>query len=176
MRIVFLGLVAYTAGLVLHAGPVAGRGPDAESAVPVTVVAAVKPATVRAGDPIAVEITVTNGLKGEIVHTTFGLTPTDWHGETANVWLMDIHRDGVKRTLFLARPRIDAPKTVAGTAGHRIPPGKSLTIRTDARKWTIDGDWKPGRYEVTARVDGLAADGGRCRLSVQSAPFQFEIQ
>ena len=56
-----------------------------------------------------------------------------------------------------------------------IEPGKTLVIRTDARKWKLRGGWLPGRYKAWVRVDGLTIDR-YSQLSVTSDPFEFEIK
>ncbi len=147
-----------------------------QQAIPVTVTGEVRPAAVKQGEPIALAATIRNGLKGPIGYSTFSLKPNGWNGETVSLTLVDVYRNGETRSLFLEHPKVDVPRELAGMAWHRIEAGKSLTVTTDARKWKIVDGWKPGKYKVTVRVERLTADNGRCLLSVQSAPFEFEIR
>ncbi|MBC8869321.1 MAG: hypothetical protein H8E44_07875 [Planctomycetes bacterium] len=135
----------------------------------------VTPPVVKVGEPIPLTVTVSNGLGVPVFHSTFALKPNDWNGETHNVSLVDIYRDGKESNLHLARPEINVPHLVAGIGRTGVEPGKSLQIETDARKWKLRDGWLPGRYEVTVRVDGLEIDP-YYRLSVLSGPFEFEIQ
>ena len=143
--------------------------------IPVVVRGEVKPAVVEAGKPIRLTVTVTNGLGGSIRFPTYRLGPTDWNGETVNVSLVDIYRDGQRRGLFLKRPAVRPPIKIAGMASYEIKPKQSLVVRTDARKWTLRDAWLPGRYKVTVRIDRLTLDHYAV-LSVTSDPFVFEIK
>jgi hypothetical protein len=152
-----------------------GEGKAPEGLIPVRVTAAVK-ASPKEGAEIPLAVTIHNGLKGDIRHTTFALEPKAWNGETLNVALVDVYRDGEKIGLFRAAPVIKTPLELSGTVSQRIEAGKTLTIHTEARKWNIAGGWKPGKYSVIVRVENLAVDGDRVRLSVQSDFFEFEIK
>lgn len=176
MRLQTLGIVACAVAVVIDLRGDAADAPSPPSLIPVTVTVVARPGIVPGGEAIPLEFTVRNGLPGEIAYSTYSVTPIEWHGETVNISLVDIYRDGVKRGLLQARPKIEIPTVISGMSRHRILQGESLTIRTDARKWTIDGGWKPGKYEVTARVDRLSVDHDRCQLSVSCEPFEFEIK
>lgn len=152
-----------------------GAGSAPEPLIPIRVTAAVK-GEPKEGAEIPLAVTIHNGLKGEVRHTTFALEPKAWNGETLNLALVDVYRDGEKAGLFRAAPVIKTPLELSGTLSQVIPAGKELTINTDARKWTIAGGWKPGKYRATVRIDNLAVDGDRCRLSVQSASVEFEVK
>lgn len=150
--------------------------------IPVTVRGQVKPAVVEAGKPIPLTITIRNELPSSIRFATFRLTPTEWNGETVNISLVDIYREGNPLNLYLARPVVGEPKPVAGLTlkisgmgGRVIKPTESLVVRTDARKWTLRDGWLPGRYKVTVRAEHLTVDR-YSRLWVTSDPFEFEIK
>ncbi|MEX0727440.1 MAG: hypothetical protein WD065_14285 [Planctomycetaceae bacterium] len=170
------------AGVVLCLGfatPIWGEEPQTDAAaneptIPVVVTAKVTAELLREGEPIPLQVTIHNELKDEIRYLTNGLSPVDWNGETRSLTLVDVYRDG-ERAHVLERPNVDVPLTIAGMSGKRIEPGKSLTIETDARKWTILGGWIPGKYRVNVRVENLSVDQGRCQLGVHSEPFEFEI-
>ncbi|MFZ5831556.1 MAG: hypothetical protein ACOY3P_15840, partial [Planctomycetota bacterium] len=122
-----------------------------ETLIPVSVTGTVGQAVVNQGDPIPLTVTIGNGLKGPIRYSTFGLEPSDWNGETINLTLVDIYRDGKPKGLFRARPRVDVPDTISGMASYPIEAGEKLTVGTDARKWTIERGWRPGKYRVSVR-------------------------
>ena len=145
--------------------------------IPVIVRGQVKPAAVEAGKPIPLLITITNGLPSAIAFYTYGITPTDWNGETANVAVFDILRDGKRRALFLPQPDPHPPhELLIPTMGRRwIKPGKALVIRTDARKWKLPDGWLPGRYKARVRVKDLHVDY-HSMLTVSSETFEFEVK
>ena len=80
-------------------------GPHSDRQVPVMVRGEVQPATIKAGDPISLTVTITNGLPASIRHNTFSLEPLNWNGETVNISLVDIYREGPPN-LFLHRPKL----------------------------------------------------------------------
>ncbi len=149
---------------------------DGAPAIPVTVAATVEPGTVKAGAPILLTIKIANGLRGTLAYSAFGLKPDGRNSETVNLSLVDVYRDGKVGNLFKARPKMESAPRIAGLSSHRIKPGSSLTVATDAGQWEIEGGWIPGRYRLTVRVENLTTDGERCRLSVQSEPCTFEIR
>lgn len=121
-------------------------------------------------------VTIENGFQVALRFSTYSHSPLPWNGETTNVSLVNIRRADEDKLLYEARPEVDVPKYVAGLSNSPIPPGKSLTIRSDASKWNIHGGWKPGKYTVDARIEQLSIDEGRCRTSVATEPIQFEIR
>lgn len=147
-----------------------------EKLIPVVVTGKVEPAVVTQGEPIPLAVTIANDLKGTIRYSTYSLKPNDWNGETVSLTLVDVHRDGKPGGLFAQRPKIAVPLVVAGIGSNSIKAGESLTVSTDARKWKINGGWVPGKYSANVRIESLSVDGGRCRLSVHSEPFEFEIR
>lgn len=146
------------------------------SIIPVTVVGKIEPAVVKPGEPIPLVLTISNGLKGPIGYSSYSLVPNEWHGETVSISLVDINRNDELRGLYLARPQADPPVQISAVGGYRIEAGESLTLKTDAKKWRIVGDWVPGKYRLRARVESLTVEGNRCVLSVHTAPFEFEIR
>ena len=172
LPVVFVGLLA---GFVV-AQSTDSPSSASVSAIPVTVGLAVESVDLKAGDPIPIGVTIHNDLPAEIRYSTYRLEPIDWNGETVNVTLVDVYREGESRGLYLAKPKVDAPHRISGMGSHRIESGKELTIRTDAGKWEIVGGWKPGNYRVTVRVERLYVDDGRCHLSVHSTPVEFTIK
>ena len=161
----------------LSASAIAGTGAaTVEKLIPVVVTGKVEPAVVMQGQPIPLAVTIANGLKGPIGYSTYSLKPNDWNGETAYLTLVDIYRDGKPGSLFVERPKVEAPEKVTGVGGNPIKAGESLTVTTDARKWKIIGGWVPGKYRANVRVEKLTVEGNRCILSVHSEPFDFEIR
>jgi len=147
-----------------------------EKLIPVVVTGKVEPVMIKQGEPIPLTVAVANDLKGTIRYFTYSLEPNDWNGETAGVTLVDVYRDGKPGGLFAQRPKIAVPAVIAGMSSHRINAGASLTIKTDARKWNINGGWVPGKYTANVRIENLHVDGDRCTLSILSKPFEFEIR
>jgi hypothetical protein len=128
------------------------------------------------GEPIPLEVTIANYLSGTVDYHTFSLQPNDWNGETVNMTLVDIYRDGRPGGLFATRPKLVVDDKVSGLGRHPIVAGERLTFRVDARKWQISGGWIPGKYSVNVRVEGITTDEGRNRLSILSEPFEFEVR
>ena len=173
MRSVSLSLVvAFVAGAQGFAEPTQRTG----GPIDVVVRGQVTPAVVKPGEPIPLAVTVSNGLGADVYHSTFSLKPNDWNGETQNISLVNIQRDGKPFNLYLAsRPKANSPQYIAGMGRQRIKTGESLRIETDARKWKLRDGWLPGRYKVTVRVDRLRIDP-YWTLSVVSDPFEFVIE
>lgn len=149
-------------------------GPQKDRQIPVVVRGNVEPGTVKAGEPIPLAITITNGLPASIRHSTYSLEPRDWNGETVNISLVDIYRQGPPN-LYRGRPEVEVPIRISGMSSHEIKPGETLTVKTDARKWKLHDGWLPGRYTVTVRVDHLTLDR-YSTLSVLSDPVEFRIE
>ena len=143
--------------------------------VPVLVSGEAIPAEVDTGSPIPLEIKIANGLAAAIEFNGYGVEPTGWNGETVNVRLVDVYRDGDRMNLFLRSPAVERPLKVAGISRQVIEPGRTLTIRTDVRKWEVRGGWTPGRYRVTVRIDGLRIDE-LTTANVMSEAFEFVIR
>lgn len=152
------------------------RAKGDERLIPVVVTGTVKPAVVKAGRVIPLTVKITNGFPGNIGYTTYSLTPNDWNGETVQLTLVNIYRDGKARNLMEESPKINVPPIIAGMSAHDIKPGGSLAVETDASKWKIAGGWRPGKYTADVRIENLSVDGDRCILSVYSEPFEFEVQ
>jgi hypothetical protein len=146
-----------------------------ERQIPVIIIVEVKPEIVKSEEVVPLTITVSNGLSSSIYHLTFSLTSNDWNGETYNISLVDIYRNGNTGNLYLERPKIDVPIAVSGVTKQEIRPGEKLEIQTDERKWKLRDGWLPGRYTVTIRVDNLEVDK-YSTLSVLSEPVEFEIK
>ena len=165
-------LLMFVSALITVASNLEGKQ---ERQIPVIVSVEVKPDIVKSGEVVPMTITVSNGLSSSIYHLAFSLTPNDWSGETYNISLMDIYRDGNTGNLYLGRPKIAVPITVSGGARREIKPGKKLQVQTNARKWKLRDGWLPGRYRATVRVDNLKVDK-YSTLSVLSEPIEFEIK
>jgi len=146
-----------------------------ERQIPVVVSVDVRPEIIKSGEVVPLTITVSNGLSSSIYHLTFSLTSNDWNGETYNISLVDIYRDGRVSNLYFSRPEMDVPITMSGMASWEIKPGEELEIQTDARKWKLRDGWLPGRYRVTVRIDNLKVDK-YSTLSVLSNPIEFKIK
>ena len=165
-------LLMFVSALITVASNLEGKQ---ERQIPVIVSVEVKPEIVKSGEVVPLTITVSNGLSSSIYHLTFSLTSNDWNGETYNISLVDIYRDGNSSNLYRARPKMDVPITVSGVARREIKPGEKLEIQTDARKWKLRDGWLPGRYRATVRIDNLKVDK-YSTLSVLSEPIEFEIK
>jgi hypothetical protein len=162
--------------LVVVAAPCAvAQTERVDRQIPVFVRAEVAPAVVEADAPIELNVTVTNGLPRVIHHSGSWTEPVEWNGETIGVSVVDIYRDGEPGNLFLARPEVTLPAGISGIGRVRVDSGHSLSIRTDASKWTLRDGWLPGSYQITVRVDNLALDD-YCTLSVMSDPIEFAIE
>jgi len=140
-----------------------------DHAIPVFVHAQTEMALIKSGYPLPISLTVSNGLSATLRFTTFSTSPNDWNGETMNISVVGVYRVGNRRNLLLNKPGLTAPLTVSGPASHPIQSSDTLTIMIDANKWTIDGGWVPGLYELVFRVEKLTTDG-RSELSVLSDP------
>lgn len=153
------------------------RGADAtiKRQIPITVAVEVEGREMAEGQPIPLIVTITNGLPEPIDFNGFGTEANDWNAETFSIRLVDIYRDGQPGGLFEAAPSVEPPVTINGMSRRVIPPGKSLTIKTDARKWTICGGWKKGSYRINMKVSNLRVDD-YCTLAVMSDPHEFRIK
>lgn len=149
-------------------------GPHSDRQVPLVVTGKMEPGTIKAGKPIPLTVTITNGLPASVRHSTYSLEPRDWNGETVNISLVDIYRDGTMN-LYRKRPKVKPPMYIAGMGSHEIKPGETLTIKTDARKWKLQDGWLPGHYKITVRVDYLTLDR-YSTLSVLSDLVEFRIE
>lgn len=142
----------------------------------IPVVVTVKPVgECSAGEPILVDIVITNHLPATIHFTTFSTNPTHWNGETHNLELVEIGREGSAGSLNQSRPQISVPQEVSGASAHAISPGESITIRTDLRKWQIRDGWTAGRYTAQLRVDRLTVDA-LISINVASDPVTLVIK
>jgi len=111
-----------------------------------------------AGEPIAVELTVTNNMPGDIGVTGFAFEPNEWNGEASTAAPEDVYRDGVMLNRLIGKPEVKPPRTISGMGGRRIEPGQSQKIVLHLDKWTIVDGWKPGAYDVTLRVNRVVID------------------
>lgn len=111
-----------------------------------------------AGEPIVVEVTVTNNMPGDVGVTGFAFEPNEWHGETSTACPEDVYRDGVVLNRLIGKPEVKPPRTIAGPGGRGIMPGASQKIVLHLDKWTIVDGWKPGTYDVTFRVNRVVID------------------
>jgi len=148
---------------------------DNKPAINVTVQAQPAIALLKAGQPILMRVMLANGLSQSIRFTTFATKPNEWNGETMNVNLVDIYRYGEKRNFYYARPEIQVPQTVSGPSSLEIVPGGSLSIMVDISKWSIQGGWLKGEYELVFRIDSISVDD-KITLSVLGEPVHIRIQ
>jgi hypothetical protein len=148
---------------------------DEPRPVRVEVWAVARPSRFRAGEPLALTVTLHNRLRKSIRFTTFATEPAPSNGETLSIDLVDIYRNGERRNLYVARPELKIPTTVSGPTARSVAPGEKLVVRLDVRKWKIRGGWVPGQYEVTVRMRGVRVDD-RVTLSVLSHPVRFVVE
>ncbi len=161
------------AGVTLGVGIVPSE-PANNPTIPISVSAGIDPDAAR-GRLVPLLITIGNQTEGDVGYSSYSLTPNDWNDETINLSLLDVYRDGIQRELALQRPAVAAPFEISGIRVRKIAPGSTLSVRTEATKWTIDGGWTPGRYEAKVRIERLIVDDGRFLVSVLSEPIHFEI-
>lgn len=154
MRVI-LPYVTLCLATVLHAADQEAV-PQRQLAVDVTV--KVLAEAIAKGEPIPIAVTIHNRLPGRIEFHGFGTEATDWNAETYSVGLVDISRNDNEQGLFGANPEVKPPQSLNGMSRRVIRPGESLTIQTDARKWSIGGGWTAGRYRFNVRVDRLRID------------------
>lgn len=128
----------------------------------------------KAESPILLTITLRNQSSATISFVGWGIAPTDWNAETANIDLTDIYATKSPLNLYRARPETVPPHTLSGQSGRQIPPGGELSIAFDARKWTIEGGWRPGVYRVRANLRGLMLDD-YTRAMIASDEIVLEI-
>jgi hypothetical protein len=159
---------------VLAPGSARAQAESADRQVPVFVRGRVEPTIVGDREPIPLTVTVTNGLPRAIHHAGTWTDPVEWNGETIGISLVDVYRDGQPGNLLVSGPDVTLPGNVSGIGRTRIESGRSISIRTDARKWVLRDGWLPGEYDVTVRVDNLAVDS-HTFLSVLSDPLSFTI-
>jgi hypothetical protein len=160
---------------VLPADPAPGQARSADRQVPVFVRAEAARTAVDEGSPIGLTVTVTNGLPRVIFLSGAWTEPVDWNGETISISVVDVYRDGEPGNLLIARPDVTLPAGVSGIGRVGIESGRSLSVRTDARKWTLRDGWLPGSYRITVRVDNLVVDD-YSTLSVTSDPIEFAVE
>lgn len=165
-----------TAGLLLLWGLLgAGAAHAQEGAVPVhTRVALIDPSP-RVGSPIRVRVTLQNRLPEALHWSTYSLAPNPWNGETLNVNLLEIHRARTTGSLFLAPPRIDPPRGIAGPSSHTVPPGSDLAVTVELQKWRIVEGWRAGDYRAVLELGNVSVGDGRVRLAIASDPLAFTI-
>lgn len=167
-------MIVAAALVVLAPVSAASQAQSADRQIPVFVRGRVEPAVVMDGAAIELAVTITNGLPRAIYHSGSWTEPVGWNGETISLSVVDVYRDGQPGNLLISRPDVTLPRDVSGIGRARIESGRSLSIRTDARKWTLRDGWLHGSYAITVRIDNLAVDD-HCSLSVVSDPIGFTI-
>jgi hypothetical protein len=110
------------------------------------------------GEPILIEVVVRNDLSAPIRFTTFSLQPNEWNGETAGVELVSVRRLPDSAQIWRGRPSVQPPMHVAGQGSYPVPAGGQASRWIDLSKWTVDGGWNAGDYEVSVRVDAIQLD------------------
>ena len=158
--------------MVLASVSVAG---DDKPVIPVSVHAQAELAVFKAGKPLAMSVTLTNGLSKTIRFSTFATEPNEWNGETLNVSLVEVYRGGDKRNLYLAKPELKIPLSISGPGARPVKPGETLRIMVDISKWQIQGGWSEGEYEVVFRMDRIIVDD-KITMSVMSDPVRIIVQ
>lgn len=148
---------------------------EQQPAIPVAVRAQAELAVFKSGKALPVSITLANGLSKTIRFYTFAVQPNEWNGETINISLVDVYRDGQRRNLYLARPEVIQPLTVSGLGSHPVAPGSTLRVMIDIGKWKIQGGWTEGTYDLIFRMDGIIVDD-RVTMSVLSDPVRVLVQ
>lgn len=129
----------------------------------------------KAGKPLSISVTITNGLSKTIRFSTFVTQPNEWNGETFNVSLVNVYRGGKKRNLYLDRPEVRPPLSISGPSAYPVKPGGTIGIMIDISKWLIQGGWTEGEYELVFRMERITVDD-KVILSVLSDPLHVVIQ
>lgn len=150
-------------------------GGEETPVIPVTIRAQAELAVFKAGGTLPVSITLTNGLPTVIRFGTFATEPNEWNGEAMNISLVDVYRDGQQRNLYLARPKVTPPVNISGMGSYPIPPGGTLRVTVDISKWTIQGAWMKGTYELVFRMDNINV-GDKVTMSVLSDPIRCLVR
>jgi hypothetical protein len=143
--------------------------------IPVGVHAQAELALFKTGKPLLMSLTLTNGSSRPIRFTTFSAEPNEWNGETFNISLVDVHRNGQKRNLYLARPELKGLLAISNPGSRSIQPGKNLRVTIDMSKWGIDGDWIKGEYELVFRMDNITVED-KISMSILSEPVHVIVQ
>ena len=145
--------------------------------IPIVVEAHPASEPLNSNKPLLLRVSIYNGLSKEIRFSTLSLTPNSWNGETTNISLVDIYRDGPQQgSRFLARPRLgEIPKFIAGVSCYAIKPGELLSVVIDMAKWQIRDGWMPGKYKITVRAENIYIDE-YASMSVMSDPTEIEIK
>jgi hypothetical protein len=126
-------------------------------------------------------VSVRNNLDVALSFCTRSLVPNDNNDETFALDIRAARRmAGPDSTpvRVVRRPdvRLD-PRISFGARCHAIAPGAELAVRTDLRKWTIDGGWRPGRYAVSMQVTGLTPEGDPLtRIESTTDAAEFELR
>ena len=163
-------------GLLALAGVLAGGAADPQDgALAVSVRVALADPAPRVGSPLLLHITLQNRLSAALHWSTYSLAPTPWNGETLNVNLVESHRAGWDAGLFVAPPRIEPPRPIAGPSSHAVPPGGNLTVTVDLQKWNVVEGWRAGDYRVVLELRNVGVGDGRVRLAVASETLAFTI-
>ena len=143
--------------------------------IPVGVHAQAELAVFKTGRPLLMSLTLTNGLSRPIRFKIFSTEPSELNGETFNISLVDVYRNGEKRNLYLARPELRGLLTMSGPGSRSIQPGKNLRVTIDMSKWRIDGDWIQGEYELVFRMDNITVED-KISMSILSEPVHVIVQ
>lgn len=160
MRTMIATLVFGLSTLLAAQTPKDNGGKAVRAARQLPIVLSAKPmkAAFVPGEPIAVEITVTNNLPGDVGVSGFAFEPNEWNGEASTACPEDIYRDGVTLNRLIGKPEVKPPRTISGMGGRNVKPGQSRKIVLHLNKWTIVDGWKPGTYDVTLRVNRVVID------------------
>ena len=147
----------------------------------------VVPKIIKVNQPIALTITIENHLDVPLYHTSYSLTPIEANGETKNVTPQSIYRNEGKGGALpiLSSPKIRLSQRLTAVSilesgeqlrSYKINPGERLEIKTDTRKWKIQGGWTPGYYCMSARVGNLSVDWSVKISAISSNLCEFEIE
>jgi hypothetical protein len=135
---------------------------------------------IRLDESIPITLTIRNNLSVAVFHCTKSLEPTNQNGETSGINLHAVYRRQKPIPELLkvtGRPQLKYPLMENGYPCHRIEPGGRLTIKTDLRKWMVEGGWQAGKYSASLKVDGLTPEGDSLTtIAAVSELFEFEIK
>ena len=123
-----------------------------------TLEAAAKRSVFNSGRPLPISITLSNQPSMPVSFTTFSTEPNEWNGETHNISLVSVYRDGEKRNLHLSHPEVQVPRSVTNSITYQVKPDHPLRIMLDVSKWKIEGDWVKGEYRLVFRMERVRSE------------------
>lgn len=157
-----------------------GEGPPkqpglAHLQIPVMLHASMRAPAFKVGERLLVDLMLSSRLNYPISFPSWSDEPNDWNGETGFRSAVNIRREGEETLIFLARPPLNPPATISGYGNRYVQPGEYYVVTIDLSKWQVREGWRPGKYTVDFRMEGIQADEFTT-MTVMSKPVTFEIR